>query len=184
MIWAVAALAAPAPAADSGTHLGKQLAEWRVELDSSNRVERLVAARAIGEMAIAGGKGADKALTALAHHEDPAVRYWTVVALGRMGGRARFAKGALQRALADEAADVRVWAARALVGLGEDEQAVPVLVEELQGPEAAARLHAAHALDDIAEHAKPAIPALERAVEDEFDYVQRVARDHGSSATY
>ncbi len=169
-------LAAAAAASGAAAHLGKSLAEWQSELGSGDRVERLIAARSIGEMAIAGDRGAARAVLASLDNDDPAVRYWGVVALGQMADVSRTAKARLGKALEDEAADVRVGAAHALVQLGDAGRPLEVLIEALSGPEETARLHAAHALDDIGDAAKPAIPALEKAVSDEFDYVQRVAR--------
>jgi len=170
----ILALGVSSPVA--AAHLGKSLAQWRSQLESSDRVERLIAARSIGEIAIAGDRGAAKAVLASVDNNDPGVRYWGVIALGQMDSISRAAKARLARALDDEAADVRVWAAHALVQLGDPGRPVEVLIDVLSGPEETARLHAAHALDDIGDDAKPAIPALEKAMSDEFDYVQRVAR--------
>ena len=169
-------LAIAATSSAAGSHLGKSLPEWQSQLESGSRVERLIAARSIGEMAIAGDRGAGKAVLASLDSDDSAVRYWGVVALGQMRGVNRGAKARLEGALEDEAADVRVGAAHALVELGDAGRPVEVLIDVLSGPEETARLHAAHALDDIGDAAKAAIPALEKAMSDEFDYVQRVAR--------
>ena len=59
----VAALVLIAPAVGPAQeHLGKTLAEWRADLDSAVQIDRLLAARAIGEMAIGQQAGATEAI--------------------------------------------------------------------------------------------------------------------------
>lgn len=157
-------------------HLGKSLAEWRGELESPDRLERLIAARSIGEMAIAEEGGAVEALFEAIEHDDSGVRYWAVVAAGKMGKGAREAERRLIVALDDPTPEVRVWAAFALAPMGREAAALPVLIRALENEEKAARLQAAHALDELGESARPAISALQAATSDEFDYVGRVAR--------
>ena len=54
--------------------------------------------------------------------------------------------------------------------------ALPVLIKELQNNHEWVRLHAATALDELDEAARPAVPALKRALGDmENKYVVRVA---------
>ncbi len=67
MTLGVLVLACSAPGAD--LHLGQTLAEWRTQLEASDRTDRLLASRAVGEMAIAGVRGADKALFAAIGHQ-------------------------------------------------------------------------------------------------------------------
>ena len=167
-------LACSAPCAD--LHLGQTLAQWKKQLEAPERTDRLLASRAIGEMAIAGVRGADKALFAAIGHKDSAVRYWAVVATGQMGERGKAGVSRLRRALRDPAPEVRCWAAYASVQLGEADRAMPVLIEDLGNEERGARLQAAHALDALGEKARPATEALKKALDDEFDYVKRTAR--------
>ena len=168
-------IAAPLAAADA-SHLGKTLSQWQSDLTSSDRLDRLIAARSIGEMAIANQPAAAKAIFAAISHDDSAVRYWAVVAAGQMGGRAKPATRSLQAALADEAPEVQAWAAFALAKLGRDDEAIPVLAKLLSDPDRAARLQAIHALDALGPAAAPATELLKQVLDDEFDYVQRVAR--------
>ena len=167
-------LACSAPGAE--LHLGQTLAEWRSQLEAPDRTDRLLASRAIGEMAIAGVHGADKALFAAIGRHDSGVRYWAVVATGQMGQRGKPGLSRLRRALRDPAPEVRCWAAYASVQLGEADRAIPVLIEDLGNEERGARLQAAHALDALGEKARPAIEALKKALDDDFDYVKRTAR--------
>lgn len=167
---ASAALLSAAP------HLGRSLEQWSGELDSADRTERLIAARALGEMAIAGDDGAVSALADALRHDDSAVRYWAAVGLSEAGDRAKPAESGLLKALEDETGEVRVSAALALARLGREREAVPALIRELGSAEKGVRLLAAHALDDLDEGARSAADALRGVLDDEFDYVQRVAR--------
>lgn len=157
-------------------HLGRTLAEWEAQLGAENRVERLVAARALGEIAIAGRSDAAKAVLKALAHDDSGVRYWSAIAAGEMGDGARSGQAALTERLQDEAPEVRVWAAYALVKLGRNQEGLQTLIDELGNPEQGARLQAITALDQLGEAAAPAAPDIETATRDEFDYVQRVAR--------
>lgn len=173
---ALALMAASSLAAATKPHLGKSLQEWSAQLDSTDRTERLLAARALGEMAVAGDAEAVKAVFQSMDHADSAVRFWAVVAAGQMGERARPAVARLQKALEDDAPEVRAWAAYALAKLGRTDEGVQALIRLVDNPEKGARLQALHALDELGTDARPATEALRKAVDDEFDYVQRVAR--------
>lgn len=158
------------------THVGRSLAEWRLLLDSSDRQERLLAIRAVGEMAEQGWPDSDTALVAALDHEDSAVRYWAAVGVGLLDrGAARAETRLLELMNDDPAAEVRVQAAYVLAGLGHD-GAVERLAQALEHPNQGVRLYAAHALDALGEDARAAVPALQAAVSDEFDYVRRVSR--------
>ncbi len=108
---------------------------------------------------------------------DAAVRYWAATGLGNLGATAN-AEGlaAARGALGDRSAVVRVAAARALIRMGESGEALPILTAELAGPEQWTRLHAAIALDEAGAVARPAIPDLRRALENQPNkYIVRVA---------
>jgi len=110
--------------------------------------------------------------------EDPdaAVRYWGAIGLGNLGREAAPAQERLLRGLQDPSPAVRIAAARALCRLDQPQQALPVLIEELASDRQWVRLHAAIALDEIDEQARPAIPALKEALKDSQNkYVVRVA---------
>ena len=169
-------LLAVALSAAEPVHLGKSLGEWKADLASSERTTRLLAARSLGEMGIAGADGALEALTTALASEDSAVRYWAAVALGEMGSRAASAKPALEKAMQDDAPEVRVWAAHALVRQGDAAAGVAALADVLGSEERGARLQAITALDQLGEAGRPAVPQLKKAVGDDFDYVGRIAR--------
>ncbi len=93
-----------------------------------------------------------------------------------MGDRAATAGSSLQRATEDDAPEVRVWAAYALVRQGKAAQGMPVLIGLLGDPERGARLQSITALDQLGEAGRPASAELKKAVGDDFDYVGRIAR--------
>lgn len=157
-------------------HQGRTLAEWQADLASSIQVERLLAARSIGEMAVAGDAGAGKAILEILGHDDSSVRYWAAVAAIHLPDTASGQREALQRALDDPAPEVQVQAARALAVAGGEPQALRRLEALLAHRNPGVRLQAVHALDEIGDAAAPLTDALRKAVDDPFDYVQRVAR--------
>jgi len=115
-------------------------------------------------------------LTDALRHPDPTRRYWGAIGLGNLGSIATPAIQFLNVALEDGAPVVRVAAARALARLGHVDRALEVLTAELQGPYEWVRLHAALVLDEMGPAARPAIPALQKALQDrENKYVVRVA---------
>lgn len=96
---------------------------------------------------------------------DPAFRYWAVVGLGKSPDR-------LRPALEDPAPVVRI-AAAARLG---DEKALGVLIRELSSDNEFVRLHAAIALDELGEKARPARAALQAVLNiKDSGYVARVA---------
>ena len=157
--------------------LGKSLSGWAILLDGEDRQDRLSAVRAIGEAARRNPADAESAAVlrrALAH-EDSAVRHWAVRSVGSLGDDASAFEEDLRARLADDAADVRIWAAQALCRLGKQEEALPVLAKGLSDTNGGTRLHAAHALEALGEDARPVIEALRGVLGDDFGYPDRVA---------
>lgn len=108
--------------------------------------------------------------------EDAAVRYWGAIGLGNLGDDAAVAKAQLLSVVKDPSPSVRIAAARALCKIGIEDKALPVLIKELGSDREWVRLNAAIVLDSIGEKARPAIPALQEALEDKQNkYVVRVA---------
>ncbi|MFQ6133472.1 MAG: sulfatase-like hydrolase/transferase [Armatimonadota bacterium] len=121
------------------------------------------------------GKAARRKLLAALDDPDPAIRYWAVTGLGNLGQNPARALDRLKQALTDEAAIVRVAAARALCNMGLDDQGVPVLINELKGPNDWARLAAVDVLDNLGERGRPALEVLRQdAKNDKNRYVVRV----------
>ena len=109
-------------------------------------------------------------------HPDAAVRYWAATGVGNIGREAGNARQPMITALKDKSPSVRIAAARALAKLGDVKSALPVLEAELQSEHQWGRLAAAIALDEMDEQAKPAIPALKKALVNQPNkYIVRVA---------
>ena len=172
-----AALVLVAPAVSlAQEHLGKTLAQWRADLDSTEQIDRLLAVRSIGEMAIGQQAGATEAILESLGHEDGSVRFWAAVATIHLPALDADAQALLKKALGDPVPEVRVQAARALVGTAAEPEALQTLAELLSHRNRGVRLHAAHAADAIKDKAALLVKELNAATDDEFDYVQRVAR--------
>lgn len=157
--------------------LGKSLSDWVTLLDGEDRQDRLSAIRAIGELARRNPADAEStaALRRALTHEDSAVRHWAVRSVGSLGAAAPAFEEDLRARLADDAADVRIWAAQALCRQGKQEEALPVLAKGLSDTNGGVRLHAAHALEALGEDARPVVEALRGVLGDDFGYPDRVA---------
>lgn len=176
-ILLVAALVLTAPTVGlAQEHLGKTLDQWRADLDSAEQIDRLLAVRSIGEMAIGQQAGATEAILESLGHEDGSVRFWAAVATIHLPALAADARALLKNALGDPVPEVRVQAARALVGTAAEPEALRTLAGLLSHRNRGVRLQAVHAADAIKNKAAPLVKELQAATEDEFDYVQRVAR--------
>ncbi len=109
-------------------------------------------------------------------HPDAAVRYWGATGVGNVGKTAVNARQSMIDALKDKSPSVRIAAARALAKLGDLESALPVLEMELQSEHQWGRLAAAIVLDEMGDQARPAIPALKKALVNQPNkYIVRVA---------
>jgi uncharacterized sulfatase len=101
-------------------------------------------------------------------HADPAVRYWAAVGLAAQGAAAAPARGALERALGDACATVRIEAAGALTRLdGDDksrEPALEMLARSLKDVSLDVRLHAARTLQLLGAKARPVLPEMKKAL--------------------
>ena len=107
---------------------------------------------------------------------DANVRYWSATGLGNLGKEASDSKEDLIKALTDKSPNVRIAAARALANLGDTALALRTLESELESQHPWGRLAAAIVLDEMDEQAKPALPALKRALKNQPNkYIIRVA---------
>ena len=141
---------------------------------SFNRRLADIAAQASGDL------GALPSLLEAMSDRDAAIRYWGAVGIGNIGTETRSAVKAMEKALGDESAVVRIAAARALCRLDVPKRALPVLTKELDEGEQWERLHAAIVLDEIDEMARPVLLEMYAALEPRMDlyangkYVVRV----------
>ena len=176
-ILLVTALALAAPfVGPAQEHLGKTLAQWQSDLEGGSQIHRLLAIRSIGEMAISQQAGAAEALLEAIAHDDSSVRYWAAVAAIHLPALSPDAQALLTDALEDPVPEVRIQAAQALIGTVGEPEAIRTLGELLSHRNRGVRLQAVHAADAIKAKAAPLVEELQAAMDDEFDYVQRVAR--------
>ena len=142
--------------------------------DDKTLLERL------GRMALLASDG-EKSLPELIKgldDKDSAVRYWAAIGIGNTGELSEKAKDACVKVLAEESSTVvRVATARALLRMkAEEERALSELSKSLESPEEWSRLHAAIALDEAEEQARPALPSLQKALTKQPNkYIVRVA---------
>ncbi|BCX47977.1 sulfatase [Haloferula helveola] len=116
-------------------------------------------------------------LLKLAESPNPTLRYWVATGIGNFAEEAGENEVSVaRRMIADKTPAVRIAAARALCRSGEVEAGLPVLVKELGSDNPWARLEAAIVLDELDEAARPALPALQKALKDQPNkYIVRVA---------
>ena len=157
----------------------EQAADSRFEIlnkkgSSSKFLKRLVASATKASEGIE----ALPALLKASGDKDAAVRYWGVTGIGNIGKKAGGqAMEVAKKAMKDGSPSVRIGAARAVALLGAPEVAIPVLVSELQSEHQWGRLAAAIVLDEMDEEARPALKALQEAVQQRQPnkYIVRVA---------
>jgi len=154
---------------------GENALHWMDKLNKTDLLERL---RKIKDLDGLGRKAIPKYFEALGDKYS-SVRYWAVVGLHNSCKETKDmerAKAVLKKMLADSAPVVRIAAAQAMCEWGDEEEGLAVLVEALQDETDTARLYAAIALSRIGNKAQPALPQIKAAVDDPFDYVQRVSQ--------
>lgn len=150
---------------------GSRYAILHRERGSQQALGRLV------EMATAASQGVDALPSLIAGLSDPdaSVRYWSATGIGNIGSQAAAAKGQVRATLDDTSASVRIAAARALARLDEPKGALDVLQRELESEQQWGRLAAAIVLDEMDEQARPALPALKKALKNQPNkYIVRV----------
>ena len=144
--------------------------EWAILNQSENADERMAAIRDAALLA-GGTEQADMSrLIDLLQHNDSTVRYWAATGIGNRldpqhpgnaDDRAPLVE-VLTPLLDDESENTRIAAARALAHAGETEPALNALSEVLDNGSQWARVHASIVLDELDEHARPAIEAMRR----------------------
>ncbi|MGB2455669.1 MAG: HEAT repeat domain-containing protein, partial [Akkermansiaceae bacterium] len=110
--------------------------------------------------------------------KDAAVRFWAATGIGNVGKPSGEATTACLRILEKEGSTiVRIAVARALLRTQTmEKKALTELSKSLKSPEQWSRLHAAIVLDEANEKARPALPALQKALKNQPNkYIVRVA---------
>ncbi len=152
-----------------------QVEGWKDRLDKTNLRQRLWDLKQLDYK----GPNANPSYLQHLDSDRPSIRYWAVVGLHanvRYAPDMVLAKPALTTMLDDPAVIVRIAAAHALCDWGDQDHALPVLVEATKHPTDKARLFALIALDKIGEKARPALPQIREAANDSDNYVTRVAK--------
>jgi arylsulfatase A-like enzyme len=105
-----------------------------------------------------------KFINALTDESEP-VRWWAAQGCTILREKAAPAESALRRCLDDQSGAVAVAAAEALARLGQPAAALPTLERWLENSGTPAFIqHAANVLDRLGESARPALPAMKRAL--------------------
>ena len=131
----------------------------------------------MAELASSGAKALPILLEG-AKDKDPAVRYWAATGIGNIASQDEASSTAsLKLMQGDSSTVVRIAAARALLRIGKyEKEALAELSKALESPEQWSRLHAAIVLDEADEKARPALPALKKALKKQPNkYIVRVA---------
>ncbi len=148
---------------------------WEIGQSEAGR-ERLNQVRRVAELASRATIEDLDQLVQWLSSKDPAIRWWSAMALGNLAAEALPALSQMEALLQDDVPCVRVAAARALDRMGQTEAALPVLTRSLKNPSPAVRLWAIDVLDHMDDRAGPAIEAVREAVKDEDHYVVNVAK--------
>lgn len=144
--------------------------EWAILNNAPNAAERMTAIRDAAILA-GGTDTADlPALSDLLADPDSTVRYWAATGIGNRVdpdsdeplANAVQLVASLMPLLSDESENVRVAAGRALAHLGRSEEALEAITSVLDDGSQWARVHAAIVLDELQNHARPAIEAMRR----------------------
>ena len=105
------------------------------------------------------------------------IRYWAALGCVMLRERAARAADALTLGSRERSGPVRVAAAEALCYTGRQREGLAVLQNLLlEDASPWIRLQAAHALQNVGPTAAAVLPAIEKAVSDGNDYVQRASR--------
>jgi uncharacterized sulfatase len=167
-----------APESSDAAVFGRFLRDWVNDLNGDDALRRLRAMAALA--ALAAGDSAPYAatpiLTAALEDPDPCVVYWAATGLANSGAVTPDLEQGLSKTLKHATITARLGAAGALCELGRSEEAIPVLLDALHAPHFAARLMAAEALERIDPKPETVTQALNAALQDDSEYVPRVAR--------
>ena len=93
--------------------------------------------------------------------EDETIRYWATIGLGAYEKKlSNDSLSALEKALKDSSASVRIEAANALIRNGNTETAIAVVIEELEHKNLIVVTHAARTIELLGDRAKKALSAM------------------------
>ena len=149
-------------------------ADWRPQVINDEVLARLLAIKEHDHDPAKAIDVYERALT----DEHAAMRYWAVIGLriaAENNPLSEQTKMAIARLAPRDASDaVRMVAAHTLCRWGNMETGMPILTAGLASRQRAVQLHAAHALEDLGERARPLLPRLKQLAAKSSEYVERV----------
>ena len=170
------------------TYQGRSFDEWIELLAVSQGPQRVAAAEPIARIAgRSAGSPQDAVffaqLVSLISDSEPQVRYWGVMGLatfgeqlGKQGGGPTAVVNTLEPLLKDHSPAPRIAAAQTLALLGKTKQPLAVLVAAMADQQESVRMAAVTALERIGPAARPAQPALHKALSDHSETIRQIAR--------
>ncbi len=152
---------------DLGRTYGSKYDVLRQE-ETSDLVRRLIGV-------IEAGERGDRSVLLDALGSDRAsIRYWAATWLGNRQDKSAAAE--LVEHTEDPTPAVRVAAALALCKLGHHEQYVPLLAEQIDSKNLITGMYAIRALEQVGPPARAALPAIERAHDNPYEFTRRIAQ--------
>jgi hypothetical protein len=167
-------LSAESPVSSQAEPTKPASADWRPQVINDEILTRLLALKEHDRDPAKAIEAYERALS----DEHPAMRYWAVVGL-RIATEEKPPSEPTKTAIAqlakrDPSDAVRMVAAHTLCRWGDIKTGLPILSTGLESSQRAVQLHAAHALEDLGEPARPLLPRLKQLAAKSSEYVQRV----------
>lgn len=157
---------------------GRTLAEWNVDLSSSNEIVRLRAVKSLGPFGMSAAAVLQKCLS----DESDAVQYWAADHLGSIGpkiskskSRARIVDSLEAIIQASPEKAVSMASAYALFKIDAKKEHLDLVIKRLSHVERGMACSAAEFLGKIGPPAKSALPELEKKYKEHGDYHVRGA---------
>lgn len=136
--------------------------------DNSDLVRRLI-------QVIEAGQQGDRASLLEALSSDRAsIRYWAAIWLGNLQDDSVVPQ--LAKLTSDPSVPVRVAAALALCRLGQSQEYVSLLAQQIESDNLITGMYAIRALEQVGPSAKAVLPAIRKARENPYEFTRRFAR--------
>ena len=135
--------------------MSKGSSGWKVGKSSKVAWEKIIDAAELV------GRAKESKFVTNLKSENETIRYWATIGLGAYEKKlSNDSLSALEKALKDSSASVRIEAANALIRNGNTETAIAVLIEELEHKNLIVVTHAARTIELLGGRAKKALPAM------------------------
>ena len=135
--------------------MSKGSSGWKVGKSSKVAWEKIIDAAELV------GRAKESKFVTNLKSEDETIRYWATIGLGAYEKKlSNDSLSALEKALKDSSASVRIEAANALIQNGSTETAIAVLIEELEHKNLIVVTHAARTIELLGDRAKKALSAM------------------------